>query len=164
MPETPTLVPPAASPDGPDLHEAETSGLAGRILAHPLLWPLLALVVLLVVNVIATPSFLTIRMQDGHLFGSLIDIARNGAPVLLVALGMTLVIATRGIDLSVGAIAAIAGAVACVHIVGSRRPGCRLDRDRRLHHGTGRLRAARSVERVPRRRRSASSRSSPPWC
>jgi len=34
---------------------------------------------------------------------------------------MTLVIATRGIDLSVGAIAAIAGAVACVYIAGSPR-------------------------------------------
>jgi simple sugar transport system permease protein len=32
---------------------------------------------------------------------------------------MTLVIATRGIDLSVGAVAAIAGAVACVRIAGS---------------------------------------------
>ena len=44
------------------------------------------------------------RSQDGHLFGSLIDILRNGAPTLIVALGMTLVIATRGIDLSVGAV------------------------------------------------------------
>jgi simple sugar transport system permease protein len=78
-----------------------------------------ALVALLVINVIATPQFFEIRMQDGHLYGSLIDIVRNGAPVLLVALGMTLVIATRGIDLSVGAVAAIAGAVACVRIAGS---------------------------------------------
>jgi ribose/xylose/arabinose/galactoside ABC-type transport system permease subunit len=94
-----------------------------KLLGHQLLWPVLALVVLLVVNVVATPSFFNIRMQDGHLYGSLVDIARNSAPVLLVALGMTLVIATRGIDLSVGAIAAIAGAVACVHIVGSPDPG-----------------------------------------
>ena len=86
---------------------------------HPLLWPVLALVVLLVVNVAATPSFLDIRMQDGHLYGNLVDILRNSAPVMLVALGMTLVIATRGIDLSVGAIAAIAGAVACTRIVGA---------------------------------------------
>ena len=86
---------------------------------HPLVWPLLALAVLLVVNLVATPSFFSLRMQDGHLYGSLVDILRNGAPVLLVALGMTLVIATRGIDLSVGAIAAIAGAVACVSIAGS---------------------------------------------
>lgn len=89
------------------------------LVRHQLMWPVLALVVLLVVNVVATPSFFSIRMQDGHLYGSLIDILRNGAPVLLVALGMTLVIATRGIDLSVGAIAAIAGAVACTSIAGS---------------------------------------------
>jgi ribose/xylose/arabinose/galactoside ABC-type transport system permease subunit len=89
------------------------------LVRHQLMWPLLALAALLVVNVIATPSFFSIRMQDGHLYGSLIDILRNGAPVLLVALGMTLVIATRGIDLSVGAIAAIAGAVACTSIAGS---------------------------------------------
>lgn len=90
-----------------------------KVLDHPLLWPALALVALLVLDVIATPSFLSLRMQDGHLYGNLVDIVRNGAPVLLVALGMTLVIATRGIDLSVGAIAAIAGAVACVRIAGS---------------------------------------------
>jgi ribose/xylose/arabinose/galactoside ABC-type transport system permease subunit len=79
--------------------------------------------VLLVVNVVATPTFLNIRMQDGHLYGSLVDIVRNSAPVLLVALGMTLVIATRGIDLSVGAIAAIGGAVACTRIVGAGDEG-----------------------------------------
>ena len=89
------------------------------LVRHQLMWPVLALIALLLVNVVATPSFFSIRMQDGHLYGSLIDILRNGAPVLLVALGMTLVIATRGIDLSVGAIAAIAGAVACTSIAGS---------------------------------------------
>ncbi len=89
------------------------------LMSRPLFWPLLALALLLVVNLIATPTFFNIRIQDGHLFGSVVDIARNSAPVLLVGLGMTLVIATRGIDLSVGAIAAIAGAVACVHIVNS---------------------------------------------
>ena len=81
-----------------------------------LLWPALALVALLLLNFAVTPSFFELRLQDGHLFGSLVDILRNGAPTLLIALGMTLVIATRGIDLSVGAVAAIAGAVACTHI------------------------------------------------
>ena len=42
-------------------------------------------------------------MHDGQLYGASIDILRNSAPLMLVALGMTLVIATRGIDLSVGA-------------------------------------------------------------
>ncbi|TIC79774.1 ABC transporter permease [Nocardioides sp. GY 10113] len=89
------------------------------MLRHPLLWPSLALGVLVVVNLIANPSFLNVRIQDGHLYGNLVDIVRNSAPVLLIALGMTLVIATRGIDLSVGAIAAIAAAVACTRIVGA---------------------------------------------
>jgi simple sugar transport system permease protein len=80
------------------------------------MWPLLALVALLLLNLIFTPTFFSLRLQDGHLFGSLVDILRNGAPTLLIALGMTLVIATRGIDLSVGAVAAIAGAVACTYI------------------------------------------------
>ncbi len=102
---------------------SETSTRRAVLASNPLLWPVLALVGLLVVNVVANPGFLSIRMQDGHLYGNLIDILRNGAPVLLVALGMTLVIATRGIDLSVGAVAAIAGAVACVYIAGSDNPG-----------------------------------------
>ncbi len=81
-----------------------------------LFWPVAALVALLVFNVLVTPSFFTVTVKNGYLFGSLIDIMRNGAPTLLVALGMTLVIATRGIDLSVGAIAAISGALACTII------------------------------------------------
>lgn len=108
----PTAGRPAAVP-------ASRPGPVARVLASPLLWPVLALVALLVVNVVATPSFLDVRIQDGHLYGNVVDIARNSAPVMLVALGMTLIIATRGIDLSVGAIAAIAGAVACTRIAGA---------------------------------------------
>jgi len=90
-----------------------------RLTRHVLFWPLLALAMLLLINLVATPSFFSLRVQDGHLYGSLIDILRNGAPTLLIALGMTLVIATRGIDLSVGAIVAISGAVACTYLAGS---------------------------------------------
>ncbi|NUT91892.1 MAG: ABC transporter permease [Saccharothrix sp.] len=86
-------------------------------------WPLGALVALLVLNVVVTPSFFSLRMQDGHLYGSVIDILKNGAPTLLIALGMTLVIATRGIDLSVGAVVAIAAAVTCEYIAGSGDQG-----------------------------------------
>ncbi|MCY0925318.1 ABC transporter permease [Streptomyces sp. H27-H1] len=83
-----------------------------------LLWPLVALAALFLLNIVVEPSFIELRIQDGHLFGSLVDILRNGAPTLLIAVGMTLVIATRGIDLSVGAVAAIAGAIACTWISG----------------------------------------------
>jgi simple sugar transport system permease protein len=93
-----------------------------KLAASPMVWPALALIMLLAVNVVLTPSFLSVRVQDGHLFGSVIDILRNGAPTLLVALGMTLVIASRGIDLSVGAVVAVSGALACAHIAASPEP------------------------------------------
>ncbi|KAD3633029.1 ABC transporter permease [Arthrobacter yangruifuii] len=93
------------------------------VLRHRLVWPVLALVLLLLLNQGFRSDFLVVRLQDGHLYGSLIDILRNGAPTLLIALGMTLVIASRGIDLSVGAVAAIAGAVSCTYIYNSDNPG-----------------------------------------
>lgn len=71
-----------------------------------------ALVLLLALNMVIAPGFLSLQIQDGRLYGSLIDLLNRGAPVALLALGMSMVIATRGIDLSVGAVMAIAGACA----------------------------------------------------
>ena len=90
---------------------------------HRLFWPSAALVTLIVVNTIARPNFIKLTLRDGDLYGALIDILRNSAPLMLVALGMTIVIATRGIDLSVGAIMAVSGAVALTIIDGSDDPG-----------------------------------------
>lgn len=77
---------------------------------------LVALAVILLLNVLAFPNFFDIGVQNGRLYGSLIDVLNRGAPVALVAVGMTLVIATKGIDLSVGAVIAITGAVAAACI------------------------------------------------
>ncbi|MED7930968.1 ABC transporter permease [Nonomuraea sp. LP-02] len=81
-----------------------------------LLWPAVVLVLLLALNIFFTPSFFSVQVRDGHLYGSLIDILRFGAPLILVSIGMTLVIATGGIDLSVGSVVAISGALACLQI------------------------------------------------
>ena len=97
--------------------------ILARALKYRLVWPIAALLVLVIVNTIARPSFVSITVQNGQLYGPLIDILRNSAPLMLVALGMTLVIATRGIDLSVGAIMAVSGAVALTVISGSPDPG-----------------------------------------
>ncbi|GAA3697773.1 ABC transporter permease [Zhihengliuella alba] len=94
-----------------------------RILKNRLLWPLVALAALLLACTVRRPDILGVTVLDGHLFGAPVDILRNSAPLLLVALGMTLVIATRGIDLSVGATVAIAGAVAMTFIASSPDPG-----------------------------------------
>ncbi|MCR2825181.1 ABC transporter permease [Microbacterium sp. zg.Y909] len=93
-----------------------------RLVRQRLFWPIAALLTLIVVNTIARPSFISVTVRDGQLYGPLIDILRNSAPLMLVALGMTLVIATRGIDLSVGAIMAVSGAVALTIISGSPSP------------------------------------------
>ncbi len=87
-----------------------------KVSRHTLFWPAMVLVALVVANVLYRPSFVSIELRDGHLYGSLIDILRLSAPHMLVALGMTFVIATGGIDLSVGSVVAISGAIACLHI------------------------------------------------
>ncbi|MFJ9519898.1 ABC transporter permease [Kitasatospora sp. NPDC101801] len=94
-----------------------------RIARHRLFWPAAVLLALLLANLAFTPDFLAVRLKDGHLYGSLIDILHFGSPLVLVALGMTLVIATGGIDLSVGSTVAIAAALACLHISESPDPG-----------------------------------------
>ena len=77
-------------------------------------WPVLGLTALLLFNLVYAPSFFRLQILDGHLYGTLIDIFNQGSKVMLLSIGMTLVIATGGVDLSVGSIMAIAGAVAAV--------------------------------------------------
>lgn len=76
-----------------------------------------ALVAVLAFNWLLFPGFFNVIWQDGRFFGSLIDVLNRGAPVAILAVGMTAVIATKGVDLSVGAVMAIAGAVAASTVV-----------------------------------------------
>jgi galactofuranose transport system permease protein len=78
--------------------------------------PLASLAILLVIGALTNPAFLQITWQDGHLQGALIDVLNHAAPLSLVSLGMMAVIAIRGIDISVGAVVAIAAAVAATLI------------------------------------------------
>lgn len=89
-----------------------------RTLAHPLFWPLATLLLLLIGNGLLNPGFLSLQWRDGHLYGNLVDIANRAAPLILVSMGMTLVIAARGLDISVGAVLAIAATVAAWMIGG----------------------------------------------
>jgi simple sugar transport system permease protein len=89
-----------------------------RLREHRLLWPALTLLLLLAVNATFNPGFWQLQWRDGHLYGSVVDILNRASPLVLVALGMTLVIATRGIDISVGAVVAIAAATVALLIGG----------------------------------------------
>jgi simple sugar transport system permease protein len=92
-----------------------------RIRDSRLFWPLMAWIIILLFNAIVKPSFFKLSIMPdpvygNHLYGNLIDIFNNGAPLILVAIGMTLVIATGGVDLSVGAVIAISAAMGAVLI------------------------------------------------
>ena len=130
---------------------------------HRLFWPVFSLLALIVVNTVARPQFMKITVRDGELYGALIDILRNSAPLMLVALGMTLVIATRGIDLSVGAVMAVSGAVTLTIIDGSSSPGQhrhRARRDRRRGRGRARCSGSGTASSSPSSTSSRSSRRS----
>jgi simple sugar transport system permease protein len=66
-------------------------------------WPLSALGLLLLFDALFVPAFFSATTAA--------IVAERSAPLAIVALGMTLVIATRGVDLSVGATMAIAGSL-----------------------------------------------------
>ncbi|MCM2397387.1 ABC transporter permease [Rhizobium sp. S95] len=76
----------------------------------------IALLGVLFINWLLFPGFFDITWQDGRLFGSMIDVLNRGVPVAILAIGMTAVIATKGVDLSVGAVMAISGAVAATMV------------------------------------------------
>jgi len=91
--------------------------LASQVVSR-LIWPVIALVLLLAVNAVITPGFLSLEIKDGRVYGHLVDILNQAVPIMLLSVGMTLVIATGGVDLSVGAVLAIGGSFAAYLITG----------------------------------------------
>src|SRR5262245_4103755 len=105
-----------------EISKRKGPSLLRQVSSQRAFWPILALIIILIVNRLIAPEFFTIRTVETRLVGSLIDILNRAAPVMLLAIGMTLVIATKGIDLSVGAVIAICGAVAAVLISTTELP------------------------------------------
>lgn len=95
----------------------KTGGARSRLrelIRKPFFWGVIAIVVLLALNGLKDPGYFAVSVNpvNGNLVGNLIDILRASAPIMVIAMGMSLVIATGGIDLSVGAVMAVSGAVA----------------------------------------------------
>jgi galactofuranose transport system permease protein len=90
------------------------SSIWGKLTENRLFLPIVVLALILIFDFFFIPGFFSLQFQDGHLYGSLIDILRNSVPTVILSMGMTLVIATGGVDLSVGAIMAISSSVACI--------------------------------------------------
>src|SRR6218665_310337 len=73
-----------------------------------------AFLALIVFNIVVTPNFLSWQTLNVNL--------TQVATIVIVAIGMTLVIATGGIDLSVGSLMAISGAIAPMIFMGKLLP------------------------------------------
>src|SRR6201990_1695104 len=94
-----------------DTAQASAGGVRGgsRIWDYaPTYGALVALVLLLIINSLFTPNFFDVN--------NFRNILLQVSPTVLVAVGMTLVIATGGIDLSVGSVMAIASAAAATQL------------------------------------------------
>ena len=79
---------------------------------------LIALVLLIALNLAITPHFATLQTLSVNL--------TQICTIVIVGTGMTMVIATGGIDLSVGSLMAIAGALAPAFFTGALFPGLNL--------------------------------------
>lgn len=99
------------------MDKTKSNNILTKFYHMQIFWPLVCLGLLLLINFFVRPGFLNISIKDGHLFGNLIDILNRAAPLMIISLGMTIVIATQGIDISVGSIIAISAALSATVIV-----------------------------------------------
>lgn len=95
------------------------------LLRTPWFWGIVGIVLLLALNTLKDPAYLAVGVNPttGLLTGNVLDILRVSAPIIMIALGMTFVIATSGIDLSVGSVMAVGGAVAMETLSAIDEPG-----------------------------------------
>ena len=76
-----------------------------KLTKQPLFLPIFCMILVLLINLIKSPAFFSIKIQDGVLFGRLIDILNRGSEIAILAVGQTLVVAvSAGTDISVGGV------------------------------------------------------------
>ena len=86
-------------------------------LRSKLFWAIVAEFLILLVGFVLRPDFLNIQLRtlaDGTrvLYGTPIDVLNRASEITIIAMGMTMVIALGGTDISVGALVAVSGAIA----------------------------------------------------
>ncbi|MDO4519785.1 MAG: ABC transporter permease [Eubacteriales bacterium] len=93
-----------------------------KLTSKRLFMPLFCLAIMMVVAVIASPDFFKITVQNGVLYGRVIDVINRGSEVVILAVGMTIVVAaSAGTDISVGALMAVVAAVTCAFVAGGQQ-------------------------------------------
>ena len=64
-----------------------------KLTKQQLFLPFFCLLLVLLINLIKNPSFFSIGIQHGVLYGRLIDILNRGSEIAILAVGQTLVVA-----------------------------------------------------------------------
>ena len=92
----------------------EKNNVFKKLLSSNLTVEVIALILLILLCTVFDHAFLALSWNDntGGLAGPLITMLQESARYLMIATGMTLVISTAGIDLSVGSVMAVSGAAA----------------------------------------------------
>ncbi len=88
-----------------------------RMIKSQFALPIIALVFVVILSAIVTKikydvNFFSIKINNNVLYGSIIDILNRSSELVILAMGMTLVVASsKGTDISVGSVMAISGAL-----------------------------------------------------
>jgi len=90
-----------------------------KVTKKPLFLPFMCLVLVLLINLIKSPGFFSIAINNGVLYGRLIDILNRGSEIAILAVGQTLVIAvSAGTDISVGSVMSLSSCFCCMLLAG----------------------------------------------
>ncbi|MBE5914491.1 MAG: ABC transporter permease [Pseudobutyrivibrio ruminis] len=90
-----------------------------KLTKQPLFLPIFCMILVLLINLIKSPAFFSIKIQDGVLFGRLIDILNRGSEIAILAVGQTLVVAvSAGTDISVGSVMSLSACSCCMLLAG----------------------------------------------
>lgn len=90
-----------------------------KLAKKPLFLPIFCMCLILLINLLKDPSFFLISMNNGILYGRLVDVVNRGSEIAILAVGMTLTVAvSAGTDISVGSVMALSACTCCVSLVG----------------------------------------------
>lgn len=90
-----------------------------KLTKQPLFLPIFCMILVLLINLIKSPSFFSISINNGVLYGRIIDILNRGSEIAILAVGQTLVVAvSAGTDISVGSVMSLSACSCCMMLAG----------------------------------------------
>lgn len=90
-----------------------------KVTKQQLFLPIFCLFLVLLVNLFKDPSFFGISINNGVLYGRIIDVLNRGSEIAILAVGQTLVVAvSAGTDISVGSVMSLAACGTCMVLAG----------------------------------------------